>query len=152
MLRDIMGQTQPQDPGLDGKEVAFDSSEETKRRIAALIILLHESSYGVPMEGAVNINPRYIYIRTLKRLYVEVRAKLTDEEKKKCEDELIKLGLIQLKYRKDMYPADKKRRENYYLGWAEYVATAEEFEIYLMELLDKHGFLMKDKPKKIKPH
>lgn len=151
MIKDYFEQSQSKQES-EPRQVAFDSSEATKQRIAALITLLHESSYFIPCDNWGNTDPRYIYIRTLKRLFVEARSKLTQNEKEKCEDYLRQLGQLRTKWKNELYPKNRPKTQSYYDCWTDVLGTAEEFETYLMELLDKHGFLMKDKPKKIKPH
>jgi len=141
----------------DINKVAFDSSDDTRKRIACLIMILHESSYCISLnelygesETSKGLNPQVIYLSTLKRLYFEARPKLRDDERNLCELYLVLLQQLRKKklgvFTEEMKLLECPKTEN------DYTSLGENFEMLLMDLLNRYGFLMKDEPVKRRIH
>lgn len=140
------------------KETEFNSSVATLKRIDELLRQLHDLSRGIIPTNKFGIplitgNPYELYISTTDRLYLEGHVKFIDTEMKKCkeldkgrEDIKSRYG-INLKLKrisKGMPPHDYDNVE-YYKGWNELLDSNKKYESYVVECLDKHGMLMKDK-------
>jgi len=140
------------------EETEFNSSVATLRRIDDLMRQLHDLSRGIIPTNKFGIplitgNPYELYISTTERLYLEGHVKFSDPEKDKC-DELDKdregvrdkygVNLKLKRISKGMPPHDYDNIE-YYKGWNELLEASKKYEIYVVECLDKHGMLMKNK-------
>lgn len=144
----------------EGKKAEFDSSTEVLKRIAEIIGMLHESSMGLPLtEQKITLEPHQAFLILLDRLYLEGFVKFSKEEREKCNKHQSTIAGIKERWGRDLYnPVIKQTYEGklmnnkYNVGWLEVMSEAKKFEMCLLELLDKHNFLMKDKPSKRKPH
>ena len=140
------------------KETEFNSSVATLKRIDDLMRQLHDLSRGIIPTNKFGIplvtgNPHELYLKTVKRLYLEGKEKLEKKEKDKI-DELKKvIDGIRKRYginlslktiSKGMPPHDYTNTE-YYNGWTEIIDANEEYEEYTLGCLDRHGMLMKDR-------
>lgn len=140
------------------KETEFNSSVATLKRIDDLMRQLHDLSRGIIPTDRFGIplitgNPHELYLKTVKRLYLEGKKKFDkdevnkiDELKKVIDDIRKKYGInLSLKtVSKGMPPHDYTNIE-YYNGWTEILEANEEYEEYIVGCLDTHGMLMKTK-------
>lgn len=136
------------------KIVRYDSSTETKKRINALITLLHKSALGSPDIS----NHKTAYLSALDRLYIECNAKLDPKEKGTLKIIDTKLAEAKKKWNVDINRPliglrfNRKINPKYILAWDEIMKEARSFEILLMGYLDKHNFLLREEDTQRKPH
>jgi len=127
----------------DFKETEFNSSVATLKRIDSLMMELHKT-------GFENNHPARLSL--IRRLNVEGHAKFTAEEKKRCikyETELldVEIGVNESKLNENTYcvnPKDYKHKKNM-AKWNEMIPIINSYELYLINCLDTHGMLMKNK-------
>ena len=139
-------------------ETEFNSSVATLRRIDDLMRQLHDlnrgiiptNKFGIPL---VTGNPHELYLKTIKRLYLEGKEKFDTKEIEKIyelkgRNDNIKqrygINLSLKKISKGMPPHDYDNRL-YYEGWTEIMEANEKYEEYIVGCLDRHGMLMKNK-------
>jgi len=144
--------------GTSNTETEFNSSIATLRRIDDLMRQLHDLSrgmiptnkFGMPL---VTGNPHELYMKTIKRLYLEGKEKFTKQEleiiwtKKNKIDGIRENYGINLSLKKISKGMPPYEYENplYYHGWNEMLEANEEYEEYVIGCLDRHGMLMKNK-------
>ncbi|GAG69291.1 unnamed protein product, partial [marine sediment metagenome] len=80
-------------------------------------------------------------------------VKFDKTEMDKCKEFRTKLNTIRQRYgtnlrlsklSKGMPPHDYENKQ-YYIGWNELLESNKEYELYVIECLDRHGMLMKTK-------
>lgn len=133
---------------MEGKSVQFNMSLATLERINDLIKQAHLSSQGLfSLKTNIPYSDHQVYLNTLDRIYIEVQTKMDTDEIKKCsqfEGEIIKL---KLKWKENLlYPFFKNEESNpkYTTAWNEILFVARQYEIYLMQCMDKHKMLLKE--------
>lgn len=133
---------------MEGKSVQFNMSLATLERINDLIKQAHLSSQGLfSLKTNIPYSDHQVYLNTLDRIYIEVQTKMDTDEMKKClqfEEKIIKL---KLKWKENLlYPFFKNEESNpkYPLAWNEILFVARQYEIYLMQCMDKHKMLLKE--------
>ena len=136
------------------KTVKYDSSQETKKRINSLIILLHRAALKSPDVS----NPNLTYLSCLDRLYIECRAKLSSDEKKELKSISQEIEKIKADNFNNLctpylcFGTNRRRNTEYIKTWNSLMNKAREFEIMLMEFLDRHNFLLREDDNKRRPH
>jgi len=119
----------------------FNSSVACLMRIDDLIQGLHKARLNLfPVR-----NNRAMFCDCLYGLWVETRAKLDKKEQHQCLTLITEMDDVKVRYGKTMLVETTNNRLRYEQGWAEITAMAQEFELLIMELLDKHGMLMSNK-------
>ena len=132
----------------DEKSAQFNMSLATLERINDLIKQAHLSSQGLfSLKTGIPYCDHQVYLNTLDRIFIEVQAKMSKDERKECiifEKEIVKL---KLKWQDNiLYPFFKNEEKNskYTDGWNEILSVARQYEIYLMRSMDKHKMLLKE--------
>lgn len=139
-------------------ETEFNSSVATLKRIDDLFRQLHDLSRGIIPTNKFGFplitgNPHELYISTTDRLYLEGHVKFTKDEKDECKELKKDIDKIRTKYginlklkkvSKGMPPHDYDNPQ-YYLGWDELLLTNQLYETKVVEYLDTHNMLMKNK-------
>lgn len=130
------------------KSVQFNMSLATLERINDLIKQAHLSSQGLfSLKTGIPYSDHQVYLNTLDRIFIEVQTKMNNDEIKQCrqfEKEIIKL---KLKWQNDiLYPFFKNEEKNpqYIESWNEILSIARQYEIFLMQCMDKHKMLLKE--------
>ena len=133
---------------VDDKAVQFNMSLATLERINNLIKQAHLSSQGLfSLKTGIPYCDHQVYLNTLDRIYIEVQAKMNNDERKECrrfEKEIIKL---KLKWQDNMLCPFFKNEEinpKYTIGWNEILSIARQYEIYLMQSMDRHKMLLRE--------
>ncbi len=134
------------------KQTEFSSDVATLKRIDELICTLHRIYLTRP--NNLGCFWGSAYIRILHRLYTEGRAKFDSEERKKCTEfqaniinvynEGLKIVRSQYNNPNERIPCDMDDRTEIELRLLQ-VDVAIDYELYLMEILDKHNMLMKNR-------
>jgi len=132
----------------DEKSVQFNMSLATLQRIDNLIKQAHLSSQGLfSLKTGIPYSDHQVYLNTLDRIFIEVQTKMHKDEITKCnnyENAIIKL---KLKHKDNiLYPffKNEERNINYTNGWNEILSVARQYEIFLMQCMDKHKMLLKE--------
>jgi hypothetical protein len=140
------------------KETEFNSSIATLRRIDDLMRQLHDLSRGIIPTNKFGIplitgNPYELYITTTERLYLEGQNKFKPEEKKRANELCNETEKIRQKYGNNLHmqkiskgmPPHEYTNMEYYNGWNELLKANKEYELFVVECLDKHGMLLINK-------
>jgi len=128
-----------------GKDSEWNSNLATLQRIGDLIDELHLLTKN-PNHLKANVA---LYLNTMDCVFKEGQ-KFSDEEKAKCRGFQGLITTLKTKWGNALYlpkiPYCKsKSNPKYHSGWGEIIACAREYEIYLMECLDKHNMLLGEK-------
>ena len=137
--------------GSDERSVEFNMSLATLERINDLIKQAHLSSQGLfSLKTGIPYSDHQVYLNTLDRIYIEVQTKMNSDERTEC----IKFekGIIKLKLKwgdNILYPffKNEEKNEKYTDGWNEILFVARQYEVYLMQTMDKHKMLLRDSGK-----
>lgn len=133
---------------VDNKSVQFNMSLATLERINDLIKQAHLSSQGLfSLKTNIPYSDHQVYLNTLDRIYIEVQTKMDDSERKQChqfEDKIIKLKLKWKSHILCPFFKNEEINPNYAIAWNEILFIARQYEIYLMQCMDKHKMLLKE--------
>jgi beta-galactosidase beta subunit len=129
------------------KSVEFNMSLATLERINNLIKQAHLSSQGLfSIKMNIPYSDHQVYLNTLDRIYIEVQTKMDDKERVKCSEFEKKIVETKMKWKEDiLFPfIDEKRNSNYDLAWNEIIFVARQYEIFLMQSMDRHKMLLRE--------
>lgn len=139
-------------------ETEFNSSVATLRRIDDLMRQLHDLSRGIIPTNKFGIplitgNPHELYLKTIKRLYLEGKEKFDKTEKDKIAELKKSIDDVRGEYginlsRKTIVkgmPPHNYENKLYYESWNKILEANEEYEEYIVGCLDKHGMLITTK-------
>ncbi len=121
----------------------YNSNLATLMRIDSLIRHRHELILGMYS------NNKELPLKVLDRIYVEGQTKFTDPEKTKCKGFQKQIAELKQKWGMNLYQPllgyEKKQNQYYIQGWNEIGYVEREYDIYLMQTMEKHGMLLQDK-------
>ena len=129
------------------KSVEFNMSLATLERINNLIKQAHLSSQGLfSIKMNIPYSDHQVYLNTLDRIFIEVQTKMDDKERVKCLEFEKKIIETKMKWKEDiLYPfIDEKRNLNYELAWNDIIFIARQYEIFLMQSMDRHKMLLRE--------
>jgi len=133
---------------IDEKTTQFNMSLATLERINDLIKQAHLSSQGLfSLKTGIPYSDHQIYLNTLDRIYIEVQTKMSSDEIKKCNTFEKRIIELKLKWKDHLlYPFFKNETQNnnYIIGWNEILFVSRQYEIYLMQCMDRHKMLLKE--------
>jgi hypothetical protein len=134
------------------KLTEFNMSLATLQRIDKLIKQANLCSQGLfAAFCGLPIDDNKLYIKALDGIYLEAQCKMTPTEIEECRNYRIKIGEAFKKWNKDINRPTieesgiQKGNQNYYRAWREIKRIAREYNIYLMQVMDKHNMLLKNK-------
>ena len=132
---------------VEEKSVEFNMSLATLERINNLIKQAHLSSQGLfSIKMNIPYSDHQVYLNTLDRIFIEVQTKMDDKERVKCLEFEKKIINAKMKHKEDiLYPfIDEKRNLNYELAWNDIIFIARQYEIFLMQSMDRHKMLLRE--------
>jgi len=133
---------------MDEKTTQFNMSLATLERINELIKQANLSSQGLfSLKTGIPYSDHQIYLNTLDRIYIEVQTKMSKDEIKRCNEFEKKIINLKLKWKTNLlYPFYKNEQinNNYTTGWNKILFVARQYEIYLMQCMDRHKMLLKE--------
>ena len=132
----------------DEKSVKFNMSLATLERINELIKQAHLSSQGLfSLKTRIPYSDHQVYLNTLDRIYIEVQTKMDDTERTECSKFESKIIELKLKWKDNLlcpFLKDEQSNPNYTRGWNEILFVARQYEIFLMQSMDRHKMLLRE--------
>ena len=137
------------------QKTEFNSSSATLMRIDFYIKqfgdlrrgLIPRDRFGFPI---ITTNPKELALKTLFNIKSECLEIMGKEEKTSLNEHLNNIKQCRVKYGHNLYmktifrgmPSHEYKNGDFYLGWEEMDTLADDYFLFLMAVLNRHGMLM----------
>ena len=129
------------------KSVEFNMSLATLERINNLIKQATLSAQGLfSIKMRIPYSDHQVYLNTLDRIFIEAQPKMDDQERVKCLEFEKKIIDVKTKWKEHILIPfiNEQRNLGYDTAWNEIIFIARQYEIFLMQSMDRHKMLLRE--------